>query len=134
MIRRLFSLACVGSVLGAATSFAAQPEVKWVYEGLSNLYPAPPVADMDGRAELYCPAGSDNALYCLDALTGVVRWTFPMQGGAGVYNGMTWGIVGEDRPFSDMSGVDIPGYASNECWLPHNTAYLNALVNPHVAK
>ena len=32
------------------------------------------------------------------------------------------------------SGVDIPNYASNECWLPHNTAYLNALMNLRVAK
>ncbi|MCP4644505.1 MAG: PQQ-binding-like beta-propeller repeat protein, partial [bacterium] len=39
-------------------------------------------ADLDGRAEIYSPAGSDNALYCFDALTGDVRWTFPMYGGA----------------------------------------------------
>ena len=51
-----------------------------------------------------------------------------------VCNGITWGAVGEDRPYFDMSGLDIPNYASNECWLPHNTAYLNAIVNHHVAK
>jgi outer membrane protein assembly factor BamB len=51
-----------------------------------------------------------------------------------VCNGMTWGGVGEDRPYFDMSGTDIPGYASNECWLPHNTFYLNALVNLHLTK
>jgi hypothetical protein len=37
--------------------------------------------------------------------------------------------VGDDRPLVDTNGTDIPAYESNECWLPHNTAFLNALAN-----
>ncbi|MCP4645036.1 MAG: PQQ-like beta-propeller repeat protein, partial [bacterium] len=67
-------------------------------------------ADLDGRAEIYSPAGSDNALYCFDALTGDVRWTFPMYGGAGVYNGSCLAVGdidlkgGEEIVVSDAMG------------------------------
>ncbi len=46
-----------------------------------------------------------------------------------VVNGIFWKAIADDRPRFDLSGVDIPYYASNECWLPHNTNYLKALVN-----
>lgn len=45
----------------------------------------------------------------------------------GIANGVTWRAVGDDRPFVDLSGNDIPAYEPNEFWLPHNTNYLNAL-------
>jgi len=56
---------------------------------------------------------------------GVARGAIP----GSVVNGVTWRAVGDDRPFVDLSGQDIPAFESNECWLPHNTAYLNALAN-----
>ena len=57
------------------------------------------------------------------AFAGIPRGAVP----GGVVNGVTWRDVGDDRPFVDMSGVDIPAYEPNEVWLPHNTAYLNAI-------
>ena len=35
--------------------------------------------------------------------------------------------IWKDTPYLDLSGVDIPYYASNEFWLPHNTNYLKAI-------
>lgn len=55
--------------------------------------------------------------------SGVPRGAVP----GSVINGITWRAVGDDRPSLDLSGVDIPAYESNECWLPHNTAFLNAI-------
>ncbi len=57
-------------------------------------------------------------------LGGVDRGAVP----GGIVNGIVWRDVGDDRPLFDMSGKDIPYYASNEFWLPHNTHYLKALV------
>jgi hypothetical protein len=37
--------------------------------------------------------------------------------------------VSDDRPYFDMRGLDIPDFEPNECWLPHNANYINALVN-----
>lgn len=58
-------------------------------------------------------------------LAGVPRGAVP----GSVVNGIFWQAIADDRPRFDLSGVDIPYYASNECWLPHNTNYLKALVN-----
>lgn len=55
--------------------------------------------------------------------SGVPRGAVP----GGVVNGITWRAPGDDRPHFDMSGRDIPDFQPNEVWLPHNTAYLNAL-------
>ena len=57
--------------------------------------------------------------------SGVPRGAVP----GSIVNGITWRAVGDDRPYFDMRGLDIPDYESNEVWLPHNTAYLSALVN-----
>jgi outer membrane protein assembly factor BamB len=56
---------------------------------------------------------------------GVPRGAIP----GSVVNGITWRGPGDDRPYFDMRGLDIPAFEPNEVWLPHNTAYLNALVN-----
>jgi len=56
-------------------------------------------------------------------LAGVPRGAVP----GGVINGIVWKDIGVDTPYFDMSGVDIPYYASNEFWLPHNTNYLKAI-------
>jgi endoglucanase len=58
-------------------------------------------------------------------LAGVPRGAVP----GSVVNGIFWQAIADDRPRFDLSGTDIPYYASNECWLPHNTNYLKALVN-----
>jgi len=56
-------------------------------------------------------------------LAGVPRGAVP----GSVVNGIFWNAIADDRPRFDLSGVDIPYYASNECWLPHNTNYMKAL-------
>ena len=52
----------------------------------------------------------------------------------GVVNGITWVTFGDDRPYFDMRSAGIPDYQPNEVWLPHNTAYLTALVNLQQAR
>jgi len=56
---------------------------------------------------------------------GVPRGAIP----GSVVNGITWRGIGDDRPYFDMSGADIPAFEPNEVWLPHNTNYLQALAN-----
>ncbi len=56
---------------------------------------------------------------------GVPRGAIP----GSVVNGITWRGISDDRPHFDMSGADIPDFEPNEVWLPHNTNYLQALVN-----
>jgi len=75
---------------------------------------------MEGAGSAFAPTYHHRYTFA-----GVPRGAVP----GGVVNGVTWRSVGDDRPFFDMSGVDIPAYESNEVWLPHNTAYLNALAN-----
>lgn len=62
--------------------------------------------------------------------SGVKRGAVP----GSVVNGITWRGAGDDRPAFDMRGLDIPNFESNEVWLPHNTAYLNALANVQRAR
>lgn len=56
---------------------------------------------------------------------GVSRGAVP----GGIINGVTYRHAGDDRPYLDLRGVDIPDFEPNEFWLPHNTAYLNVLAN-----
>ena len=44
-----------------------------------------------------------------------------------VVNGITWHTPGDDRPYLDLRGIDIPDFQPNEVWLPHNTAWLGVL-------
>ncbi len=55
--------------------------------------------------------------------SGVPRGAIP----GGVVNGITWRAPGGDRPFFDVSGVDIPAFEPDEVRLPHNTHCLDAL-------
>jgi hypothetical protein len=80
---------------------------------------------MEGQGSLFPPSYHHRYTFA-----GVARGAVP----GSVCNGITWKVVGEDRPFFDMSGLDIPYFSSNECWLPHNTAYLNAIVNLFAAQ
>jgi endoglucanase len=63
-------------------------------------------------------------------MAGVPRGAVP----GSVVNGITWRQPGDDRPYFDMRGLDIPDFEPNEVWLPHNTAYLNALASLHRAR
>ncbi|MFV2070737.1 MAG: FG-GAP-like repeat-containing protein, partial [Pirellulales bacterium] len=73
---------------------SAQGELRW-RKSLDATFESAVIvadADRDGHAEIYCTSGSDNAIYCLDALTGDLRWTFPMKGEAGVYSGSSLAV------------------------------------------
>ena len=61
---------------------------------------------------------------------GVPRGAVP----GSVVNGITLRAPGDDRPYLDMRGLDIPDFQSNEVWLPHNTNYLKALANLRAAR
>ena len=80
---------------------------------------------MEGVGSAFLPSYHNRIVFA-----GVQRGAVP----GSVVNGFTWRAVGDDRPFVDTTGVDIPAYESNECWLPHNTAFLNALANLMRAK
>ncbi|MCC6490472.1 MAG: glycoside hydrolase family 9 protein [Candidatus Hydrogenedentes bacterium] len=64
------------------------------------------------------------------AAGGVPRGAVP----GSVVNGITWRGVGDDRPYFDMRGLDIPDFEPNEVWLPHNTNYLSVMANLHRAR
>ncbi len=75
---------------------------------------------MEGVGSAFLPSYHNRI-----AFAGIKRGAVP----GSVVNGVTWRAVGDDRPFVDTNGTDIPAFESNECWLPHNTAFLNALAN-----
>lgn len=80
---------------------------------------------MEGQGSAFLPSYHQRLTFA-----GVPRGAIP----GSVVNGVTWRAPGDDRPYVDMSGVDIPAFEPNECWLPHNTAYVNAIANLHAAK
>ncbi len=73
---------------------------------------------MEGVGSAFLPTYHHRYVF-----SGVPRGAVP----GSVVNGVTWRTVGDDRPYVDLSGADVPNFASNECWLPHNTNYLDAL-------
>lgn len=75
---------------------------------------------MEGVGSAFLPSYHNRIVFA-----GVGRGAVP----GSLVNGVTWRAVGDDRPLVDTNGTDIPAYESNECWLPHNTAFLNALAN-----
>ena len=75
---------------------------------------------MEGAGSAFPPTYHHRYVF-----SGVPRGAVP----GGVVNGITWRTIGDDRPHFDMRGLDIPDFESNEVWLPHNVAYLNALAN-----
>jgi endoglucanase len=80
---------------------------------------------MEGQGSAFPPSYHQRLTF-----GGVPRGAIP----GSVVNGITWRGPGDDRPFFDMSGVDIPAFEPNEVWLPHNTAYVNAVANLHAAR
>lgn len=95
----------------------AYDQFNWVLGG--NPYD---ISLMEGCGSAFPPSYHQRLTFA-----GVKRGAVP----GSVVNGITWRAPGDDRPFFDMSGADIPAYESNEVWLPHNTNYLNALANLH---
>jgi len=73
---------------------------------------------MEGCGDAFLPSYHNRHTF-----GGVKRGAIP----GGIANGVTWRAVGDDRPFVDLTGNDIPAYEPNEFWLPHNTNYLGAL-------
>jgi outer membrane protein assembly factor BamB len=91
----------VGDAAGHVHAFSAQGDLRWAYAVPEKVHMAPTLGDVDGDDAVAVPGS--------------------------VVNGVTYRDAGDDRPYVDRSGVDIPSFESNEVWLPHNTAYLNAL-------
>ncbi len=73
---------------------------------------------MEGCGDAFLPSYHNRHTF-----GGVARGAIP----GGIVNGLTWRAVGDDRPFVDLTGNDIPAYEPNEFWLPHNTNYINAI-------
>ncbi|MBM3289753.1 MAG: hypothetical protein FJY92_06340, partial [Candidatus Hydrogenedentes bacterium] len=61
---------------------------------------------------------------------GVPRGAVP----GSVVNGITWRAPGDDRPYFDLRGIDVPDFESNEVWLPHNVNYLKAIAGLYAAR
>ena len=80
---------------------------------------------MEGVGSLNAPSYHQRLTFA-----GVPRGAVP----GSVVNGITWRDVSDDRPYFDMRGLDIPDFEPNECWLPHNANYINALVNLESAR
>ena len=80
---------------------------------------------MEGQGSAFPPTYHHRYIF-----SGVSRGAVP----GGIVNGIYRRGPDDDRPYFDMSGLDIPRYETNEVWLPHSTAYLNALANLARAK
>jgi len=109
----------------AAMAYRYEPDPRYmafVYDQLNWILGNNPydISLMEGAGSAFPP--SYHHRY---AFSGVPRGAVP----GSVVNGITWRAAGDDRPRFDMRGLDIPDFESNEAWLPHNVAYLNALVN-----
>lgn len=106
-----------------ALAYRYEPDsrfIAFVYDQLNWTLGNNPynISLMEGQGSAFAPTYHHRYTF-----SGVPRGTVP----GGVVNGITWRAPGDDRPFFDMSGVDIPAFEPNEVWLPHNTAYLNAI-------
>lgn len=96
--------------------------LKFIYDQFNWTLGTNPfdISLMEGQGSAFPPSYHQRLTF-----GGVKRGAVP----GSVINGITWRAQGDDRPFLDMSGADIPAFESNEVWLPHNTNYLNALAN-----
>ena len=94
--------------------------LEFIYNQLNWIFGNNPygISLMEGVGSSFAPTYHHRYV-----LAGVPRGAVP----GGVINGIVWKDIGVDTPYFDMSGVDIPYYASNEFWLPHNTNYLKAI-------
>ena len=115
----------LGAASLAALAYTYTPDPRFlafVYDQLNWTLGTNPfnISLMEGQGSAFPPTYHHRYTF-----SGVRRGAVP----GSVVNGITWSAPGDDRPYFDMSGADIPAFESNEVWLPHNTHYLNALVN-----
>jgi outer membrane protein assembly factor BamB len=54
-------------------------------------------ADVDGAPELYCSSRNDNAVCCVDARSGTVRWKVGLMAGTDTYSGSSFAIGDSDQ-------------------------------------
>ena len=115
---------CQGASLMALAHAVApnQRYLAFIYDQINWILGTNPfnVSLMEGTGSTFVPTYHNRLLFA-----GVPRGAVP----GSVINGITCERPGKDVPYLDMSGVDIPNYSANECWLPHNTHYLNLLAN-----
>ena len=109
----------------AALAYAYEPDNRFLvfaYDQINWTLGNNPydISLMEGEGSAFPPTYHHRYTFA-----GVPRGAVP----GSVVNGITWRGVGDDRPYFDMRGLDIADFQSNEVWLPHNTAYLNALAN-----
>jgi len=120
---------CQGATL-MALAHQYQPDPRYpafVYDQINWILGNNPcgVSLMEGAGSAFVPTYHNRLIF-----GGVDRGAVP----GSVINGVTCRDVGVDVPYVDMTGVDLPFFSSNECWLPHNTNYLNALANLQATK
>lgn len=111
------------TIIALAQHYAPNPRYRqFIYDQFNWTLGVNPfdISLMEGQGSAFPPSYHQRLTF-----GGVKRGAVP----GSVVNGITWRAQGDDRPFFDLSGADIPAFESNEVWLPHNTHYLNALVN-----
>ncbi|MFV2066258.1 MAG: glycoside hydrolase family 9 protein [Pirellulales bacterium] len=107
--------------MGQAYQFKKDPRyLAFIYDQFNWILGNNPynISLMEGQGSAFPPTYHHRYTF-----GGVPRGAVP----GSVVNGITWRAVGDDRPYFDMRGLDIPDYEPNEVWLPHNTWYLKAL-------
>jgi outer membrane protein assembly factor BamB len=114
----------------AALAYASNPDrryLEFVYDQFNWVLGNNPydISLVEGVGSAFPPTYHQRLMFA-----GVARGAIP----GSIVNGITWRAAGDDRPYFDMRSVDIPAYESNEVWLPHNTAFLNALANLYAAR
>ncbi len=116
------------SIVALACQFEPDPRYfAFVYDQFNWILGNNPydISLMEGAGSAFPPTYHHRYTF-----SGVPRGAVP----GSVVNGIAFRAVHDDRPYFDMRGLDIPSFESNEVWLPHNTAYLNALANLHRAR
>ncbi|HUW62806.1 MAG TPA: glycoside hydrolase family 9 protein [Candidatus Bathyarchaeia archaeon] len=113
----------LGAAQAVAKAYKYQPELKYlqfIYDQLNWTLGNNPfdLSLMEGCGSRFLPTYHHRY-----AFSGVARGAVP----GSVVNGITWRTPGDDRPYLDLRGLDIPDFQPNEVWLPHNTAWLGVL-------
>ena len=113
----------LGAAQAVAKAYKYQPEpryLEFIYDQLNWTLGNNPfdLSLMEGCGSRFLPTYHHRY-----AFSGVARGAVP----GSVVNGITWRAPGDDRPYLDLRGLDIPDFQPNEVWLPHNTAWLGLL-------
>jgi len=111
------------NIVALAYQYSPDPRyLTFIYDQINWILGNNPcdVSLVEGVGSAFVPTYHNRLMFA-----GVPRAAVP----GSVINGITFRAAGEDIPYLDMTGVDIPNFSANECWLPHNTIYLNLLAN-----